>query len=149
MEYTQAEKGRNFILRLRDGEILHEVIENFARTQGITHGKVSIVGGIDKGSVLIVGPEDGRAEKILPMRHEIDNVCEATGTGTLIPDEDGNPVLHMHISAGRKDKTITGCIRQGVRVWLIMEVVIEEFTNCTALRVKDPESGFKLLSPEP
>jgi predicted DNA-binding protein with PD1-like motif len=83
------------------------------------------------------------------MRHEIDNVCEATGTGTLIPDEDGNPVLHMHISAGRKEKTITGCIRQGVRVWLIMEVVIEEFTNCTALRVKDPESGFKLLSPEP
>jgi predicted DNA-binding protein with PD1-like motif len=149
MEYTEAKKGRVFILRLQDGEILHKEIENFAQMQGITHGRVSIVGGIDKGSILVVGPEDGRAEKIKPMLHEIKDICEATGTGTLIPDENGNAILHMHISAGRKENTITGCVREGVIVWLIIEVIIEEFTNCKALRLKDKKSGFKLLTTNP
>ena len=149
MEYTEVFKKRSFILRLNDGEILHEEVEKFAQMKNITHGNVSIIGGIDKGSILVVGPENGRAEKIIPMIYKIEDVCEATGTGTLIPDKEGTPILHMHISAGRNEKTVTGCIREGVKVWLVMEVVIEEWTNCGALRLKDPATGFKLLNANP
>jgi len=149
MEFSEADKGRVFLLRLHDGEILHEEIENFAKTHGISHACVNVVGGIDSGSILIVGPEDGRVDEIVPMRHVVENICEVTGSGTIVPDESMNPVLHMHIAAGRKNQTITGCVRQGVKVWLVMEVIIQEFSNCLAMRIVDNDSGFKLLVPNP
>ena len=147
MKYSEAKTGRTFILRLYDGEILHEEIEKFAIKEKISSATVSVVGGIDTGSVLIVGPEDGTAEKIQPMRHIIENVCEVTGTGTIFKNEEGMPILHMHIAAGRKDKTVTGCIRAGVKVWLVMEVIVQEIIDSSAKRVKDANTNFELLVP--
>ena len=147
MKYSEAKTGRTFILRLYDGEILHEKIEKFAVKEKISRATVSVVGGIDAGSVLIVGPEDGTAEEIKPMRHIIENVCEVTGTGTIFPNEEGIPIVHMHIAAGRKDKTVTGCIRAGVKVWLVMEVIVQEILDSSAKRVKEPNSNFELLVP--
>ena len=33
MKYSQAEQGRTFVIRLEDGDVLHEKIEQFARKQ--------------------------------------------------------------------------------------------------------------------
>jgi predicted DNA-binding protein with PD1-like motif len=81
------------------------------------------------------------------MEHILTNVHEIAGTGTIFPDEEGNPALHMHIASGRKTSTVTGCIRKGVRVWHIMEVILYELIDTTAIRVLEPNLGFKLLSP--
>jgi predicted DNA-binding protein with PD1-like motif len=81
------------------------------------------------------------------MEHMLDAVHEVAGTGTLFPDEDGNPVLHMHIACGRNDRSITGCVRRGVRVWHVLEVVLTELSDCAAVRAMDPATGFKLLRP--
>ena len=70
-----------------------------------------------------------------------------TGTGTLFPDEDGNPVLHMHAACGRRDSTVTGCVRTGVKTWQVMEVILIELDDTTAVRALDPDTGFKLLVP--
>lgn len=53
--------------------------------------------------------------------------------GTLFSTENGKPVLHMHVSAGRAGDSVTGCIRRGVRVWGLLEATIIEFTDTTAL----------------
>ena len=145
MQYSEVNQGRVFLLRLEDGEIVHEVIERFAREQSITAGAMIIIGGADEGSKLVVGPERGRAQPINPMEHILDNVHEIAGTGTLFPDEDGNPVVHMHIACGRNAETVTGCIRNGVKVWQVMEVVLFELVNTNGKRVFDPDLGFKLL----
>ncbi len=79
------------------------------------------------------------------MEYVLDNVYEVTGTGTIFPDEKGNPILHMHISCGRKSSTVTGCIRNGVKVWQIMEVILFELIDTKALRTFDSNTGFKLL----
>jgi len=146
MQYTQAERGRIFVIRLEDGEILHKEIENFAKKHSIQAASVIAVGGADKGSRIVVGPEKARTYPIVPMEYVLENVSEITGTGTIFPDQDGEPILHMHLSFGHKDHTITGCVRQGVKVWHVMEVVIQEFM-CNSKRVMDPQTGFKLLNP--
>ena len=121
MKYSEAKQGRIFVIRLEDGDIVHDEIERFAREKSIRAAGLIIVGGADHGSKFVVGPEEGRATPVVPMEHVLDEVHEIAGVGTLFPDEEGNPLLHMHMACGRKSSTITGCIREGVRVWHVME----------------------------
>ena len=147
MKYSQARQGRIFILRLEDGEIVHEVIEKFADEQKIKAATLLVLGGADDGSRLVVGPESDRGLPLNPMKRVLKNAHEVTGTGTLFPDENGSPLLHMHMACGRKDTTTTGCIRAGVKVWHVMEVVIFELMDTTARRVVEHPLGIKLLQP--
>lgn len=147
MRYSQAKQGRTFIIRLEDGDIVHEEIEKFAREKSIKAAALIILGGADKGSKLIVGPEHGRREPIIPMEHILDNVHEIAGTGTIFPDEKGKPVLHMHMACGRKTSSVTGCVRKGVKVWHVMEVILFELVDTTAVRAFEPTTGFELLKP--
>ncbi len=147
MRYSEAKQGRTFVIRLEDGEIVHETLEQFARDQNITAAALIILGGADKGSMLVVGPEKGRAVPVMPMHHELYETHEVTGTGTLFPDDEGKPVLHLHMACGREENTVTGCIRDGVKVWHVMEVILFELTETGAARTPDPKTGFKLLQP--
>ncbi len=147
MKYSETKRGRTFVIRLEDGDVVHEAIERFAREQKIEAAALVIVGGADAESKLVVGPEEGRSKPVVPMEHVLDNVYEVAGTGTLFPDEDGNPVLHMHMACGRKDSTVTGCVRRGVKVWHVMEAVLFELIDSTAVRVHDDATGFQLLEP--
>jgi len=147
VRYSEARSGRVFILRLDDGEVLHETIEAFASEHGIVSAALIVLGGADDGSRLVVGPEQGRSEKIVPMEYVLDGVHEMTGAGTLFPDASGKPVLHMHVAGGRKGEAHAGCVRAGVRVWHVAEVVLWELVDSSARRVLDPATGFELLDP--
>ncbi|MFP4226840.1 MAG: PPC domain-containing DNA-binding protein [Desulfobacterales bacterium] len=147
MKYSQASHGRVFVIRLEDGDILHESIEKLAGEENIRCAGLIAVGGADQGSRLVVGPEAGRAAKIRPMHQVLENVHEIAGTGTLFPDDTGAPVLHMHMACGRNDATVTGCVRSGVRVWHVMEVILYELLDSHAQRIYEKATGFKLLKP--
>lgn len=145
MKYTQANPGRIFVVRLEDGDIVHEAIESLARKEKISAATLVIVGGADSGSSLVVGPKDGRATPVAPMTLTLNDVREIAGVGTLFPDDEGNPVLHLHMACGRNDDTVTGCARAGVKVWQVMEAVLYELTDTTGVRRPDAATGFKLL----
>ena len=147
MRYSEAKQGRTFVIRLEDGEILHEAIENFCRDHGITAASLIALGGADKESLIVVGPENGRAVTIKALVHELDDVHELMGTGTIFPDKEGNPILHMHMAGGREGKAVAGCVRAGIKVWHVMEVILTELTDCNASRLMDKETGFELLNP--
>lgn len=147
MKYAQAKQGRVFVIRLEDGETVHEEIEAFARAQSIRAAALLILGGVTEGSKLVVGPEMSQARPINPMEHIIEDVHEIVGTGTLFPDEEGNPILHMHMACGRNNHTITGCIRSGVKVWQVMEVILYELTETSGRRILEPELGIGRLNP--
>jgi predicted DNA-binding protein with PD1-like motif len=147
MKFTAATPGRTFILRLEDGEILHETIEAFAAKQSIRSAACIVLGGADEGSTLVVGPEKSRATPVHPMERILAGTSEAAGVGTIFPGEDGKPVLHMHIACGREGSTVTGCVRRGVKVWHVMEVIVWELTGTDSKRVLDPATGFELLQP--
>lgn len=147
MKCSEAKQGRTFVIRLEDGEIIHEKLEEFARTHAVNAAALIAVGAIDEGSKLVVGPEEGRSETITPMEYVLDDVHEMAGAGTIFPDKDNNPVMHMHIASGRKDSTITGCVRRGVKVWQILEVILIELVDTSASRIFDAQLGFELLEP--
>ncbi|MFP4562867.1 MAG: PPC domain-containing DNA-binding protein [Spirochaetia bacterium] len=146
----EAQRGRTFVIRLEDGEILHEEIERFARENHIQAAALTVLGGADAGSVLICGPEEGRPPEgvpVKPMESTLGEAHEITGTGTLFPDSDGNPSLHMHISAGREGITVTGCVRRGIRVWNVVEIILTEILSPESRRSLDKKTGFELLIP--
>jgi predicted DNA-binding protein with PD1-like motif len=147
MKYSEAKRGRTFIIRLEDGDILHEEIERFAQEQNIRAASLIALGGVDIGSKLVVGPARGRSKPIEPLELVLDNVYEVSGTGTLFPNAEGKPELHMHIACGRGADAVVGCVRRGVKIWHVLEVVLFELTDTTAIRALDPETEFYLLKP--
>ncbi len=56
-------------------------------------------------------------------------------------------MLHIHMACGRKAQTITGCIRKGVKVWQVMEVILFELLDTSAKRVMEQPLGLQLLDP--
>ncbi|HHC24832.1 MAG TPA: DNA-binding protein [Desulfobacterales bacterium] len=148
MKYSEAKQGRIFVIRLEDGDVIHEEIEKFAREKGVKAAALILLGGADEGSKLIAGPQNGRiTSPILPLECILDNIHDVLGTGTLFPNEEGEPELHTHIACGREKSTITGCIRNGVKVWHLMEVILFELVDSTGVRAFEPKLGFKLLRP--
>jgi predicted DNA-binding protein with PD1-like motif len=145
MKVTPASLGRAFVVKIENGEILHECIETVARQNNVRHAVCFFLGGADTGSRLIVGPADGQADTIQPMQTSLPNVFEAAAVGTIFPDEFGKPVVHMHATCGRNEDARTGCVRAGVKVWLTGEVVFLELLDCAAQRRRDPKTGFNLL----
>jgi len=147
MKYSQGKTGRVFVVRLEDGEVIHEVLEDFAQERRIESAVVTIVGAADKGSRLVVGPKKGDDMPPIPMERQLDEAYEIEGVGTIFPNEDGRPVLHMHIACGREGATNTGCVRRGVKVWKVAEVIIVELQGVHARREMDARTGFELLVP--
>ncbi len=147
MKYSLARQGRTFVIRLEDGDVVHEQVEAFARKESVSSAALIILGAADEGSELVVGPRHGRAESLTVMGRALDNVHEVAGVGTLFPDEQGAPTLHMHMACGREASTTTGCIRKGVKVWHTMEIILFELVDSTGIRVHDPKLGFQLLNP--
>jgi uncharacterized protein len=145
LDYSQANLGRIFILRLQDGEIIHETIEGFAEKNNLKSALCFFLGGAEDKSKLVVGPKNGDAIPIEPMTTLLKGVHEGCAVGTIFSDPAGKPKLHMHGSFGRNDKAVTGCMRKGVEVWLIGEVVVFELTGSSARREKDPKTGFEVL----
>lgn len=147
MKYSQARHGRIFVIRLEDGDIVHEELERFAREKEIQAASLIVIGGADSASKLVVGPEKGRTRTIVPMEHVLENVHEIAGVGTIFPDAKGDPSMHLHMACGREDDAVAGCARLGVKVWHVMEVILFELLDTTAHRAPDSETGFELLMP--
>jgi uncharacterized protein len=145
MDYTEAKLGRIFVLRLHHNDVLHEAIEKFAAEKHVNRGLCFFLGGAKENSKVVVGPKIGDALPPEPMTALLKGVHEACGVGTIFPDEQGTPKLHMHASFGREDESITGCVRMGVDVWRIGEVVVLELAGLSAQRLKDKETGFEFL----
>jgi predicted DNA-binding protein with PD1-like motif len=147
MRFSEARQGRVFVLRLEDGDILHECVERFAREHQVRTAAVIALGGADGGSRLVVGPESDRGTPVVPAELALSAMHEATGTGTLLPDAHGQPHLHMHMAFGRREETKVGCTHRGVRIWHVMEVVVFELVGSSAHRELDPVTGLELMVP--
>lgn len=146
MKACEGHVGRVFVIRLEDGDVVPECIEQFAEDNGVTVGQAILVGGIGGGEV-VVGPRRSEETPPDPMLLPIDGAHEVVAVGVLAPGEDGKPVLHIHGSLGRSGKTTTGCLRPGVKTWLVGEVILYEILGTSTARVNDTDSGFELLDP--
>lgn len=146
MKATEGRVGRVFVIRLEDGDVVPDCIEQFAADRGVTHAQVVMLGGLGGGQV-VVGPRHSDRMPPEPMLLPVDGAHEVAAVGVLAPDDRGKAVLHIHGALGRSGQTLTGCLRGGVDTWLVGEVVLCEIVGVSAVRAKDPASGFALLEP--
>ncbi len=146
MKAREGHSGRVFVLRLEDGDIVPDCIEQFAGENDVTVAHVVLIGGIGGGQI-VVGPRQADARPIEPMLLPIDGAHEVAGVGVLVPGDDGKPMLHIHAALGRSGGTMTGCLRPGVSTWLVGEAIVYEILGTNARRVLDPKSNFPLLQP--
>ena len=144
MKACEGKIGRVFVIRLEEGDIIPDCIEEFALERGIGTGHLVIVGGVGSGQI-VAGPRDSDEMPPDPMLVPVDGAHEILASGIIAPDENGKPVLHIHGALGRSGSTLTGCLRPGVKTWLVGEVILYEITGVEAKRVKDLRSGFALL----
>jgi len=147
MKSTEGKIGRIFVIRLEDGDKLPDAIESFAAENNVSRGMCILVGGIKDGGNIVVGPEDGEVLPPIPMLFGLEGVHEVAGVGTVFPDREGRPALHMHAVLGREGQARAGCIRPGVEVWQVGEVILFEITDTNAQRLGDAATGFELLEP--
>ena len=145
MRFTEGNLGRVFVLRLGDGDRLPEVLEEFAEKKNVASAVCFLLGGAKEKSKVVVGPKDGAVLPPEPMAVLLGGVHEVCGVGTIFKDEIGQPKLHMHASFGRNEKSVTGCVRLGVEIWRIGEVVMLEILGVEARRAIDKETGFEFL----
>ena len=145
MQFTEANLGRVFVLRLHDGDHLPDVLESFAAEHNVKSALCFFLGGAKDSSRVVVGPRNGDAVPPEPMITLLEGVHEVCGVGTIFVDKEGKPKLHMHASFGRKEETVTGCVRMGVDVWRIGEVVMFELAGTAAHKAVDEETGFEFL----
>ncbi len=146
MQVSQGSLGRVFVIRLEDGDRLPDSLERFAAENDVRCAFCALIGGADAGSRMVVGPRDGRATPPEIMLHTLAGVHEMAAVGTLFPDAEGTPRLHMHAAAGREDFAAVGCVRAGVDIWKVAEAVVIEMENLDMTRRRDPATGFELLT---
>ncbi len=145
MQYSEGTIGRIFALKLETGERIPDDVVDFAREHAVRTAMVIFVGGAGATSRLVVGPEQDRGDDIIPIIHTLGAIQEVLAVGTLFPDENGHPELHMHAATGREGAATVGCTRAGVDVWLIGEVILLEICGIGGLRKKDPKTGMQIL----
>jgi uncharacterized protein len=146
MQASEGKIGRVFILRLEDGDAVPGCLETFAKENNIKMAGVTLIGGIGEGQI-VVGPRYSDHMPPDPILLPLDGAHEVVGIGLIVPNSKGVSKLHIHASLGRSGQTRTGCLRPGVKTWLVGEVVIYEILGANASRIPDKKTGFELLQP--
>lgn len=144
MQNIEGKLGRIFMIRLDEGDEIPAALERFAAEKNIRHGFVILLGGIDRGRV-VVGPRQATERPLQPLLVAVDAPHEIAALGVLAPDVSGKPVLHIHGACGRAGAAFAGCLRPGVSAWLTAEAILYEMVDVAAVRVADPTTGVMML----
>ncbi len=143
MKTQEGRVGRVFLVKFEHGEDLIQEILNMAEKKRIDTAFVMLLGALQKANI-VTGPK----ECIIPpdpIWHSIESGHEIVAMGTLICGDDGKPSLHLHGALGHDNESLTGCLRSGTEVYLVVEGVIMEMEGIKARRVLDPLLGLKTL----
>lgn len=117
MEYKRY--GSVIALRLDKGDDITESVFKVAEQEGIKAAKVSGIGATDNFTVGVFDmAKKGYNEYVFKGNHEINSL-----TGN-ITEKDGEPYIHLHITATGKDcKVVGGHLIKGV-ISLTGEIII-------------------------
>lgn len=144
MKYTSGTCGRIFYLHIEHGEDPIQAIHTFVREHEIKAGIIHFIGAV-KNAKLVTGPE---VDNLPPVYHteSVVRAHELIGTGFIRTGDDG-PAIHLHISAGRGNQVLTGCLRGEAEAFILVEAMIIECMgmNISMIYNKDTE----LMLPDP
>lgn len=136
MQYSTGRLGRIFILKMNHGDRISNELESFASKKKLSCALCFFLGGANDGSKIVSGPSSASNIPVEPILKVLNGVHESCAIGTILVNQEGKPKLHMHGAFGRNNKTIVGCVRSGVEIWKVGEVVVIEILDVMAYRKK-------------
>ena len=142
MEYACAKLGRIFLLKFSDKDILLKELAVFAKRKRLTSAVMVFLGALRRGT-LVTGPKKLRIPP-QPNQKVFAGGWDVVGVGTIFTNPSG-PQIHIHTAMGRKDKSLTGCVRHDSSVFLVAEAVVFELSGIRATKHIDPKTGINLL----
>jgi len=144
MEYQTGSIGRIFTIRFDDGDDFLAELTKLAISENITAGWFNIIGGLREADV-VTGPE----KPVMPPKpiwHDVREVKEVVGIGSIFRDENNEPKIHLHTSLGHHGESMTVCVRKGTKTYLILEVYLIEISDSNTTRPWFPEGQFNRIS---
>jgi len=158
MRYTKGSLGRIFLLKFDDDDIVLKELDKFARREQLKAATLIFLGALKKGDI-VTGPK----KPVIPPEPnwtKFKDGWEVMGIGTIFTNRKGlpctggapkgrrlvqGPQIHIHTSMGKKEETLTGCVRKDSKVFLVIEAVVFELKGIKATKDIDPETGLNLL----
>jgi predicted DNA-binding protein with PD1-like motif len=144
MEYRAGTVNRVFSIRFDEGEDFLQGMTALIKKENIRNGWFHMIGGIREIDV-VTGPR----EPVMPPEpiwQEMRDARETLGSGSVFRDENDDPKIHLHAALGHHGETVTGCLRKGSKVYLILEVILFEMTGFDASRPWYTQGGFNRLT---
>jgi predicted DNA-binding protein with PD1-like motif len=135
--------GRVVTVRFDEGDDFLGALVGVIRQENVRCGWFQVIGGLRAADV-VTGPK----EPVMPpdpVWRQMSGAHEVLGGGTVVWDGD-EPKLHLHAALGHHGETLTGCVRKGTRVYLILEVVLFEILGIDATRPWYEKGGFNRLT---
>jgi uncharacterized protein len=145
MQYSEGNLGRAFVLRMDDGEDLIESLKKFVKAKGVESCMALFIGALKEGRA-VTGPQQPTIPPV-PHWEEYQDGWEVFGMATIYPSAEG-PRLHIHASMGKGREALLGCVRDSARVYLVVEVVLLEFSGLNIRREWDEKTELYLPSLE-
>ena len=142
MKYTKGSIGRAFLLKFEDDDVLLDALSAFVSKEKIKAATMVFIGALKKGD-LVTGPQKPVIPP-LPNKVYFKDGLEVMGIGTIFTNAAG-PQIHIHASMGKKQKTLTGCVRGKSKVFLVVEAIVFELKGIKASKSIDPKTGLNLL----
>lgn len=141
MEYRQGRLGRIFVLKFAHHDDVKDSLDGFLKKENVRCAAFVFLGAFEKGR-LVTGPK----KAVIPPEPNttaFKDGWEVMGVGTVFDGE--TPQVHIHGSMGKKQKTLTGCVRKDVQVFMVIEAVVFELEGIRARKELDPRTGLNLL----
>lgn len=142
MKYTKGTLGRVFLLKFENNDVLIDKLSVFVKKERIKAATMIFIGALREGD-LVTGP---KKPVIPPQPNKVafKDGWEVMGIGTVFVNSRG-PQIHIHSSMGKKNKSLTGCVRGKSKVFLVIEAVVLELKGVKASKDIDPSTGLNLL----
>ncbi|MDD5019601.1 MAG: DUF296 domain-containing protein [Candidatus Omnitrophica bacterium] len=142
MEYAKGTIGRIFLVKFEHKDDILLSLKGFVRKERLKNAVLVFLGAFQRGR-LVTGPKKAVVPPE-PNWKSFKDGWEVMGVGTVFSGPEG-PQIHMHAAMGKKNKTLTGCVRKNVGVFLVVEAVVFELKGIKAKKEIDPQTGLNLL----
>ncbi len=142
MQYTKGSIARVIVIKFENGDSLVAELKKMIKKEKVKTAVMVFLGAIEKG-YLVTGPKKAVIPPE-PNKVSFDDGWEVMGVGSVFSNP-GGPQIHIHASMGKNRKTLTGCVREQSRVFIVIEAILFELTAVKASKSIDPKTGLNLL----
>lgn len=137
--HESPERLKTFVVVFAKGDEAKSGLERFAHDKRITGASLTGIGAFREATLAYFDPD--RLDYVdVPVNEQVE-VLSFIGNVTL---EQGDPVMHAHVVAGRRDGSTVGGHLKGGTVWPTLEVLVQETPRHLRKRY-DRETGLTLI----